>query len=79
MEFIAFTQRQEAVEFLSTVHCKNSPLAVSSPEFLARHPNRGEYPGSGQVQVRIFLRQAYRMPSARTATKMPISATVTRP
>jgi len=41
MEFIAYTQRQDVVEFLSTVHCKNSPLAVSSPEFLANHPNRG--------------------------------------
>ena len=41
MEFIAYTQRREVVEFLSTVHCKNSPLAVSSPEFLAKHPNRG--------------------------------------
>jgi multiple sugar transport system substrate-binding protein len=41
MEFIAYTQRQDNVEFLSTVHCKNSPLAVSSPQFLAHHPNRG--------------------------------------
>jgi multiple sugar transport system substrate-binding protein len=45
MEFIAFTQRQDNVEFLSTVHCKASPLAQSSEEFLAKHPNRG---------VRIF-------------------------
>ena len=41
MEFIAYTQRQEVVEFLSTVHCKNSPLAGSSPQFLDQHPNRG--------------------------------------
>jgi ABC-type glycerol-3-phosphate transport system substrate-binding protein len=45
MEFIAFTQRQDNVEFLSTVHCKASPLAASSEAFLANHPNRG---------VRIF-------------------------
>jgi ABC-type glycerol-3-phosphate transport system substrate-binding protein len=41
MEFIAYTQRQDVVEFLSTVHCKNSPLAASTPGFLAGHPNRG--------------------------------------
>lgn len=41
MEFIAYTQRREVVEYLSTVHCKNSPLATSSAEFLDRHPNRG--------------------------------------
>ena len=41
MEFIAYTQRQEVVESLSTVHCKNSPLAVSSARFLSDHPNRG--------------------------------------
>ncbi len=41
MEFIAYTQRQEVVEFLSTAHCKMSPLAESSEEFLANHPNRG--------------------------------------
>ena len=41
MEFIAYTQRQEVVEYLSTIHCKNSPLAVSSEQFLANHPNRG--------------------------------------
>ena len=41
MEFVAYTQRREVVEYLSTVHCKNSPLARSSAEFLDRHPNRG--------------------------------------
>lgn len=41
MEFVAFTQRQENVEFMSTAHFKNSPLAASTPDFLARHPNRG--------------------------------------
>lgn len=39
-EFVAFTQRQRWVEHLSTVHCKNSPLAAASPEFVANHPNR---------------------------------------
>jgi ABC-type glycerol-3-phosphate transport system substrate-binding protein len=41
MEFIAYTQRPEVVEYLSTVHCKGSPLATSSESFLANHPNKG--------------------------------------
>jgi len=41
MEFIAYTQRQDITEKLATVHCKGSPLATSSPQFLATHPNRG--------------------------------------
>lgn len=41
MEFVAYTQRQDVVEFLSTVHCKGSPLKVSSEEFRRDHPNKG--------------------------------------
>jgi ABC-type glycerol-3-phosphate transport system substrate-binding protein len=41
MEFIAYTQRPEAVEALATAHCKNSTLARSSVDFLEKHPNRG--------------------------------------
>jgi len=41
MEFIAYTQQQHVVEFLSTVHCKNSPLAEVSDSFVREHPNRG--------------------------------------
>lgn len=41
MEFIAWTQRQDMSELLATAHCKPSPLAVASDEFLSRHPNRG--------------------------------------
>jgi multiple sugar transport system substrate-binding protein len=41
MEFIAYTQRPEVVEYLATVHCKGSPLAASSESFLANHPNKG--------------------------------------
>ncbi len=41
MEFLAYTQRQDVVEFLSTVHCKGSPLAQSSEQFRREHPNRG--------------------------------------
>jgi len=40
-EFIAYTQRQEVVEFLSTAHFKNSSLANVSEGFLASHPNKG--------------------------------------
>ena len=41
MEFIAFTQRQDVVEQLARVHCKGSPLATVSEEFLRTHKNRG--------------------------------------
>lgn len=40
MEFIAYTQRREVVEYLSKVHCKNSPLASASESFTREHPNR---------------------------------------
>jgi ABC-type glycerol-3-phosphate transport system substrate-binding protein len=62
MEFIAFTQRQDNVEYLSTAHCKGSPLATSSEAFLANHPNRG---------IRTFdalakSPRSFRVPSTRT-------------
>jgi ABC-type glycerol-3-phosphate transport system substrate-binding protein len=41
MEFIAFTQRQDMTEQLAAAHCKPSPLASVSEEFLRNHPNRG--------------------------------------
>lgn len=41
MEFIAFTQRREIVELLSTKHFKSSVLAEVSDEFVTKHPNRG--------------------------------------
>jgi maltose-binding protein MalE len=41
MEFVAYTQRQDAVEFLSKAHFKNSPLASVSEEFTRTHPNKG--------------------------------------
>ncbi len=61
MEFIAYTQRPEVVEYLATVHCKGSPLKTSSEGFLANHPNRG---------VRVFdaiakSPQSFRVPSTR--------------
>ncbi len=62
MEFVAFTQRQENVEFMSLAHFKNSPLAVSSKDFLDKHPNRG-------VRVHDAIAQsprAYLCPRTRT-------------
>ncbi|CAG0958496.1 sn-glycerol-3-phosphate-binding periplasmic protein UgpB [Phycisphaerales bacterium] len=41
MEFVAWTQRQDMTELLATKHCKPSPLAQASPEFIVNHPNRG--------------------------------------
>jgi ABC-type glycerol-3-phosphate transport system substrate-binding protein len=41
MEFVAFTQRPEIVERMSTAHFKNTVLATASPEFVRTHPNRG--------------------------------------
>jgi ABC-type glycerol-3-phosphate transport system substrate-binding protein len=40
MEFVAFTQRREWVEFMARTHCKPSPLAESSAAFLKEHPHR---------------------------------------
>jgi ABC-type glycerol-3-phosphate transport system substrate-binding protein len=62
MEFIAYTQRREIVEFLSKVHCKNSPLATASEAFTRDHPNR--YVG---VHARIAdSERAYVFPRTRT-------------
>jgi multiple sugar transport system substrate-binding protein len=38
-EFIAYVNRQDVMEKLCTLHCKNSPLATVSDTFLSRHPN----------------------------------------
>jgi multiple sugar transport system substrate-binding protein len=38
-EFIAYVNRQEVMERLATLHCKNSPLAKVSRHFIERHPN----------------------------------------
>ena len=53
---------------------------VARPPRVASPPPRPGTPLEGlRSRSRIFLRQAYRMPSASTATKIAISATVTRP
>ena len=38
-EFIAYVQRQEVMEKLCASHCKNSPLAKVSDNFILTHPN----------------------------------------
>ena len=38
-EFIAYVNRQDVMEKLNTMHCKNSPLANVSREFIEHHPN----------------------------------------
>jgi multiple sugar transport system substrate-binding protein len=38
-EFIAYVNQQEVMERLCTFHCKNSPLAKVSENFLQHHPN----------------------------------------
>lgn len=56
MEFVAYTQRQEVVEFLSNAHCKNSPLVSASEEFLSQHVNRGvRVHGAIAASPRSFL------------------------
>ena len=38
-EFIAYVNRQDVIEKLNKMHCKNSPLAKVSDDFLNHHPN----------------------------------------
>jgi ABC-type glycerol-3-phosphate transport system substrate-binding protein len=38
-EFISFMQRQDVMEKLCSMHCKNSPLAKVSADFIENHPN----------------------------------------
>ncbi len=38
-EFIAYVNRQEVMEKLCKLHCKNSPLRTVSDDFLYHHPN----------------------------------------
>ncbi len=38
-EFIAFVNRQDVMESLCSMHCKNSPLAKVSRQFIDYHPN----------------------------------------
>lgn len=62
-EFIAFVNRQEEMEKLSTLQCKNSPLAKVSDAFLQNHPN---------PYVDVFERLA-ESPNAVPTPQCPIS------
>jgi multiple sugar transport system substrate-binding protein len=38
-EFLAYVNRQDVMEKLNKLHCKNSPLSRVSEDFLTSHPN----------------------------------------
>ena len=61
-EFIAWLNEQPHMEELCMLHCKNSPLARVSENFLTHHPN---------PYVGIFERLA-RSPNARAVPQIPI-------
>lgn len=61
-EFIAYVNRQDVMEKLNKLHCKNSPLAKVSEDFLNNHPN---------PYIRLFERLASG-PNARAAPQIPI-------
>ncbi|HMB95318.1 MAG TPA: extracellular solute-binding protein, partial [Tepidisphaeraceae bacterium] len=61
-EFIAFYERQDVMEKLCSMHCKNSPLAKVSEDFLENHPNP-------YIDV---LEMLARSPNARGVPQIPI-------
>jgi multiple sugar transport system substrate-binding protein len=65
-EFIAFVNRQDEMEKLCSLHCKNSPLAKVSQSFIDNHPN---------PYIDVFERLA-RSPNARPTPQCPISREV---
>jgi ABC-type glycerol-3-phosphate transport system substrate-binding protein len=61
-EFIAYVQRQDVMEKLCRLHCKNSPLSVVSDAFMQNHPN---------PYIDVFERLAC-SPNARSVPQCPI-------
>lgn len=61
-EFIAYVNRQDVTEKLNKLHCKNSPLAKVSDDFLNNHPN---------PYIRVFEDLAS-SPDAFSIPKVPI-------
>jgi ABC-type glycerol-3-phosphate transport system substrate-binding protein len=61
-EFIAYVQRQDVMERLCSMHCKNSPLANVSRQFIEDHPN---------PYIEVFERLAA-SPNARPVPPVPI-------
>lgn len=65
-EFIAYVNRQDVMEKLVSLHCKNSPLAKVSEGFIRKHPN---------PYIDVFERLAA-SDNARTVPGMPIEPEV---
>ena len=63
-EFIAYVNRQDVMEKLCSLHCKNSPLREVSEDFIRRHPN---------PYIEVFERMTAG-PNARTVPRVPIWA-----
>jgi ABC-type glycerol-3-phosphate transport system substrate-binding protein len=61
-EFVAYVNRQAVMEKLCRLHCKNSPLAQTSPDWVRTHPN---------PYIEMFDRIAD-SPRARTVPSLPI-------
>jgi len=61
-QFLAYLNRQDVVEKLCMMHCKNSPLARVSESFIARHPN---------PYIDVYERLAA-SPNARGVPQIPI-------
>jgi ABC-type glycerol-3-phosphate transport system substrate-binding protein len=66
-EFIAYVNRQDVMERLCKLHCKNSPLANVSDDFLNNHPN---------PYIDVFEKLA-RSPNASGPVQIPISGQMT--
>jgi ABC-type glycerol-3-phosphate transport system substrate-binding protein len=66
-EFMAYVNRQDVMERLCKLHCKNSPLANVSDDFLNNHPN---------PFIDVFERLA-RSPNASGPPQIPINGEVT--
>jgi multiple sugar transport system substrate-binding protein len=60
--FLAYVNRQDVMERLCTMHCKNSPLARVSESFIQHHPN---------PYIDVF-EQLASSPNARGVPQMPI-------
>lgn len=63
-EFIAYVNRQDVMEKLCMMHCKNSPLAKVSEYFLTHHPN---------PYIKVFEDLAW-SPNAHLTMQCPIAA-----
>ncbi|HEX4055374.1 MAG TPA: extracellular solute-binding protein [Tepidisphaeraceae bacterium] len=63
-EFIAYINRQDVMEKLCMLHCKNSPLAKVSNYFLTHHPN---------PYIRVFEELAW-SPNAHITMQCPIAS-----